>query len=99
MVLTEIEPPRMVCHRVFPLSASKAKNRRFKSPQNTKPPAVVTTEPLVWERPIYNCLISPVDMSIFATPAVLSGVDFGLGTGTRLPLLPLLRPIFRQLSL
>src|SRR5262249_62285234 len=45
IVLFMTMPATIVCHSTCPLSASKARKRRFMSPQNTRSPAVTSAEP------------------------------------------------------
>jgi hypothetical protein len=46
MVDAIIVPPSGISHSTMPLSTSKARKRRLRSPQNRRSPAVVSAEPL-----------------------------------------------------
>src|SRR6266498_515412 len=51
IVLFETGPPRVVSHRTFPLSASKARSLRSRAPQKTTSPAVVNVAATPGTRP------------------------------------------------
>src|SRR5947199_237066 len=45
MVLLTMIPPTTVSQRTLPLSASRARKRRLRSPKNTRSPAVASADP------------------------------------------------------
>src|SRR5262245_28632010 len=83
MVLDEITLPRIDSHRILPLSASNARNRRFRSPKKMRSPAVASTAPLVGTFPRTQRCTSPVDRLTFASPFRLFGSAPGRGVPTR----------------
>src|SRR6185295_2246024 len=83
MVLEETVPPRIVSHRIFPLSASKARKRRFTSPKKTTSPAVASTAPVDGTLPRIHRVTSPVETFTLARPFRLFGSAPGRGVPTR----------------
>src|SRR5690242_17564933 len=85
MVLFITMPATIVSHSTCPLSASKARKRRFMSPQNTRSPAVTSAEPCPACGCEWRIFISPVATSILARFMNLSGSMPGRITPARGP--------------
>src|SRR5262245_27483596 len=83
IVLDETGAATTVSHRIFPVSASKARNRRFRSPKKITSPAVARTAPFVGTFPNVQRWTSPVDMFTLASPFRLFGYAPGRGVPTR----------------
>ncbi len=89
MTLVITMPPTTVSQSTFPESASKARKRRFASPQNTRSPSVTSAELWLGCACEWMTLISPVARSILARFMNLFGSMPGRITPTRGP-----QPVF-----
>src|SRR5262245_13188581 len=66
MVLVITMPPTMDSQSILPVSASNARKRRLRSPQNTRSPAVTSDDPLAGCGCEWSTRISPVERLILA---------------------------------